>query len=76
MKSTFSNLPPPKTACAAALFFITGLSFLIAGAVLFWGGTHQKDKGFTFLILGGISNQLFLYFISLFYLIIYFIFNC
>jgi hypothetical protein len=33
-----------------------GLSFLIAGAVLYWGGTYNKDKGFTFLILGGISE--------------------
>lgn len=71
MKSTFSNLPPPKTACAAALFFIVGLSFLIAGAVLFWGGKHNKDKGFTFLILGGISkfNILFI----LFYVILIFL---
>ena len=55
--SSFSNLPPPKTTCAACLFFILGLSFLIAGIVLYWGGTHQKDKGFTFLILGGISKK-------------------
>lgn len=48
---------PKKTAIAAAILFIAGLCFLIAGFAVYFGRMQagRADKGLTLLILGGIS---------------------
>lgn len=51
--SVWTNLPPPRTTLAALLFFFLGTAFLITGAVTYWT-TSRSDKGFTFMLLGGL----------------------
>ena len=60
------NLPPPRTAIAAALLLLGGVVFLSLGLSVFYasldlGGTGKdgdgpKDRGTALLVLGGISK--------------------
>ena len=61
------NLPPPRTAIAAALLLVGGVVFLSLGLSVFYasldlGGTAKaggepKDRGIALLVLGGISES-------------------
>ncbi len=50
-----TQYPPPRTAIAACLFLVGGITFLIAGLVVFFGPVGSRERGMPMLILGSIS---------------------